>query len=105
MGTSWDKLAGSRVGVRSCSGGDQGANVPITELAMLPQPAGRSAAVGTAEAGCELFAPASAIRVNIHLTNGVFIFFLRDVISLLEGVCSLIYKFTFSFPPCILLSC
>lgn len=86
-------------------GGGQGANVAVTEPATLPPPAGWSAAVGTAEAGCELPAPASAIRISLHLTNGVFIFFLRDVISCLEGVCSLIYKFTFSFPPCILSSC
>lgn len=76
MATSWDKLAESRVGVGVTRGGGRGANFPGTEPAMLPVPAGRSAAAGTAEAGSELPAPASAIPISLHLTNGVFIFFL-----------------------------
>lgn len=65
-------------------GGCQGANVPITGWLCCPE------AVGAARAGCELPTPAPAIGISLHLTNGVFIFFLRDVISCLEGACSLI---------------
>jgi len=97
-GTSWDKVAGSRMGIRSCRGG-QGANVHVTELAMLPVTAGRSAAVGTAEAGWEWPAPTSAVWISLRLTNGVFIFFFWDVISCLERVRLLILNSHFLFLP------
>lgn len=61
--SSCDKLAGSRVGVREPMS-------PSRSWLCLPE------AVGTARAGCELPSPAPAIGVSLHLTNGVFIFFL-----------------------------
>lgn len=73
MRPHWDKLAQSRVAIRSC----------LERVREQMSPNGASydpcacrevSGSGDIQGSCEL--PATAIRISLHLTNGVYIFFL-----------------------------